>query len=175
MLPFWSGGAPEMLDPSAFLVRRINLARTQVVSMTSIVIIDDVKSNRQILGKIVETINRDIAVHNFNRAELALACIDNQVPDLVITEYRLPGLNGLEFIQRLRSDSRSRGIPILMITMADDLLLPTRARAAGATAFLRRPVDHHLVRDRIRSLLPGRHSGRPLQLIVDNSQPRSLA
>lgn len=139
--------------------------------MTSIVIIDDVKSNRQILGKIVETIDRNISIHNFDCAELALTWINNQTPDLVITDYKLPGLDGIEFIEKLRSSYKSREIPVLMITMAGDLLLPTRARGAGATAFLRRPVDHHLVRTRIRSLLSRRHSRRYLQLIIDNPQP----
>jgi DNA-binding response OmpR family regulator len=143
--------------------------------MTSIVVVDDVKSNRQILGKIIETIDRNIAIHNFNRAELALAWINNQAPDLVITDYKLPRLDGIAFIERLRSGSESRESPVLVITMADDLLLPTRARAAGATAFLRRPVDHHLVRARIRSLLPRRHSRKRLQLIIDNPQPCSPA
>jgi two-component system response regulator RpfG len=143
--------------------------------MTSIVIIDDVKSSRQILGKIIETVDRNIVVHNFNRAELALAWINNQTPDLVIMDCKLPGLDGIEFIKRLRSDSKSREIPVLVITAADDLLLPTRASAAGATAFLRSPAEHHTVRARIKSLLSGRPRDRRLQLIIDNSQPRSPA
>jgi hypothetical protein len=61
------------------------------------------------------------------------------------------------------------------MTMADDLLLPTRARAAGVTAFLRRPVDHHLARARISSLLPPHRGRKRLQLVVDNSQPHSPA
>jgi|BarGraIncu00222A_1022003.scaffolds.fasta_scaffold01538_6 Response regulator containing CheY-like receiver, AAA-type ATPase, and DNA-binding domains len=143
--------------------------------MTSIVIIDDVKGNRLILGKIIETIDPNISVQNFDRAELALAWINNQTPDLVITDYKLPGLDGIEFIERLRSGYKSREIPVLMITMAGDLLLPTRARGVGATAFLRRPVDHDLVRARIRSLLSRRHSRGRLQLIIDNPQPCSPA
>jgi two-component system response regulator RpfG len=137
--------------------------------MTSIAIIDDIKSNRQILGKIIQTINPNVAIHNFDNAELALGWINNQTPDLVITDYKMPGLDGVEFTKRLRSQPKSQKIPILMITMVDDLVLPIHARAAGVTAFLRRPVDHHLVRNRIGSLL-ALHSGRKrLQLIIDNS------
>lgn len=143
--------------------------------MTSVAIIDDVKTNRQILGKIIETIDPNIATHDFDRVELALGWINNQTPDLVITDYKLPGLDGIEFTERLRSRSKSREIPVLMITMADDLRLPTRARIAGVTAFLRRPVDHHLVRARIRNLLPPHRSRERLQLIIDNSHSHSPA
>src|ERR1700690_1043358 len=106
--------------------------------MTSVAITDDVKSNRQILGKIIETIDPNIAIHHFDRAEQALDWAHNQTPDLVITDYKLPGLDGIGFVERFRAHLKSRKIPVLMMTMADDLLLPTRARAAGVTAFLRR-------------------------------------
>ena len=141
--------------------------------MTSVVIIDDVKSNRQILGKIIETIDPNIAIHDFNRAEQALDWANNQTPDLVITDYKLPGLDGIGFVERFRSNPKLREIPVLMMTIADDLLLPTRAYVAGVTAFLQRPVDHDLTRARISSLLPSRRSRIRLQLVVDNSQPYS--
>jgi response regulator RpfG family c-di-GMP phosphodiesterase len=143
--------------------------------MTSIAIIDDVKSNRWILGKIIETIDPSIAIHDFDRAEQALDWANNQTPDLVITDYKLPGLDGIGFVKRFRSHPKSREIPVLMMTMVDDLLLPTRARVAGVTAFIRRPVDHHLAWDRIRNLLPPHRSRKRLQLVVDNSQPHSPA
>ena len=141
--------------------------------MTSVAIIDDVKSNRQILGKIIETIDPNIAIHDFNRAEQALDWANNQTPDLVITDYKLPGLDGIGFVERFRSNPKLREIPVLMMTIADDLLLPTRAYVAGVTAFLQRPVDHDLTRARISSLLPSRRSRIRLQLVVDNSQPYS--
>ena len=143
--------------------------------MTSIAIIDDIKSNRQILGKIIQTINSDVAIHNFGSAELALDWINNQTPDLVITDYKMPGLDGIEFTKRLRSRQKTQKIPILMITMVDDLVLPIHARAAGVTAFFRRPVDHQLVRDRISRLLALRSGYKRLQLIIDNSSSHSTA
>jgi len=138
--------------------------------MTTIAIIDGVKSNRRILGKIIETIDPNIAIYDFERAEQALDWANDQTSDLVITDYKLPGLDGIGFIERFRSHPKSRDIPVLMMTMADDLLLPARARVAGVTAFLRRPVDHHLARARISSLLPLRRSRKRLQLVVENSQ-----
>jgi len=141
--------------------------------MTSIAIIDDVKSNRRILGKIIETIDPNIAIHEFDCAEQALDWANNQTPDLVITDYKLPGLDGIGFVERFRSYQKWRDIPVLMMTMADDLLLPTRARDARVTAFLRRPVDHHLARARINSLLRLHRSRKRLQLVVDNSQAHS--
>jgi CheY-like chemotaxis protein len=141
--------------------------------MASVVIVDDVKSNRQILGKIIETIDPGIAVHEFNRAERALDWAVDENPDLVITDYELPGMDGVRLIERFRAHPKLRDIPILMMTMADDLLLPTRAYLAGVTAFLLRPVDHDLTRARISSLLTSQRGRSRLQLVVDNSQPQS--
>ena len=72
----------------------------------------------------------------------------DHTPDLVITDYKLPGVDGLQFVEWLRSRPNSRQTPILMITISSDMFLPMRTRNAGATAFLRRPVDHQLVRAR---------------------------
>ena len=140
--------------------------------MTSIIVIDSVKSNRQILGKIIETIDPTIVVHNFDCAELALNLIDKKTPDLVITDYKMPGLDGIEFTKRLWSQSKPGTPPVIMITMADDLALPILAREAGVTAFLRRPVDHQLVRTRIASLLTPHNKRKRLKLVVDNSSSR---
>lgn len=152
---------------------RYLFSKLRVMSMTSIVVIDDVKSNRQILGKIIQTIDPGIAIHNFDCAELALGWINAQTPDLVITDYKMPGLDGIEFTKQLRSQSISQKIPILMITIVDDLVLPIYARAAGVTAMLRRPVDHHLVGTRINNLLALRGRRKRLQLIIDNPPSHS--
>lgn len=137
--------------------------------MTSLIVIDGVKSNRQILGKIIETIDPTIVVHNFDCAEAALHWISKKTPDLVITDYKMPGLDGIEFTKRLWSQSKPRSIPVLMITIADDLNLPIVAREAGVAAFFRRPVDYQLVRTRITSLLVPRNKQKCLKLVVDNS------
>jgi len=135
--------------------------------MPSIAIVDDLKSSRQILRKIIESIDSKLVIHDFDLVDSAMNWIANSTPDLVITDYKLPGADGLHFIEWLRSRPKSRQTPILMITMSNDMFLPMRARDAGATAFLRRPVDHQLVRTRIMRLLPRR---KCLRLVVNNAQ-----
>lgn len=135
--------------------------------MTSIAIVDDLKSSRQIIRKIIESVDSKIVIHDFDRVNSAMSWIDNNAPDLVVTDYKLPGADGLQFIEWLRSRPKSRQTPILMITISSDMFLPMRARDAGATAFLRRPVDHQLVRARITKLLPRRNC---LRLVVDNAK-----
>lgn len=150
--------------------RSFSAARTgtQVTFMTSVVVIDNVKSNRQILRKIIETIDPNIIVHDFDCAEKAFCWISNQVPNLVITDYKMPGLNGLELTKAIRLRTRSQKTPVLMLTMADDLALPIYAREAGVTAFLRRPIDHQLLRTRIANLLAHSNKRSRLKLIVNN-------
>lgn len=62
--------------------------------------------------------------------------IIEETPDLVHTDFNLPGINGLSIIERLRSDSRTASIPIVMVTSLDDSMTARSAIDRGATKCL---------------------------------------
>lgn len=136
--------------------------------MTSIAIVDGVKSNRQILSKIIESMNTNISVYDLSEVSAAFNLIADRTPNLMITDYNLPGMDGIRFIEQLRSLPTLRKIPILMITSDNNVLLPTRAYLAGVTVFLHRPFNHKLVRARIGNLL---RSQKYPRLVIDNTLP----
>jgi CheY-like chemotaxis protein len=78
------------------------------------------------------------------------------LPDLVVTEVLLPKLDGLEVTRQLRHDPITRLIPILVFSL---LAAAERALAAGATAYLRKPVAREQFVSTVESLLLGRISG----------------
>ena len=67
----------------------------------------------------------------------ALAAVTGTVPSAVVTEILVPGLDGLTLCRRIREDPRTRHVPIVVFSI---LAAATRATAAGATAFLRKPI-----------------------------------
>jgi CheY-like chemotaxis protein len=60
------------------------------------------------------------------------------LPDLILTDFNMPGMDGLEFTRQLKRESRTRGIPVVLCTSEP---VETRAREAGCSAFLQKPCS----------------------------------
>jgi len=78
--------------------------------------------------------------------------------DAIISDFMLPGITGLEFVQRVRDDEGDARVPILIISGHGALEVGERARAAGADAFLDKPFTLGQLRATVRWLL---HEPRP--------------
>jgi putative two-component system response regulator len=92
----------------------------------------------------------------------ALAWCDGQVPDLVITDHQMPGITGLDLIARLREEQRTREVPIMMISAAEDREVRYQALELGANDFLGKPIDAPEVKVRTRNMLSLRRAQRSL-------------
>lgn len=82
-------------------------------------------------------------------AEDGIALAVANLPDLILMDIRLPGIDGVEALRRLREDSRTASIPVVALTssaMADDL---DRFRQAGFDGYLAKPIDLRLFRQEV--------------------------
>ncbi len=131
--------------------------------VTSIAILDDRASNRNIYARLAETINDTVVVHTFGDPGAALNWAQETVPDLVITDYKMPTLDGAQFTRRFRAFSGCSDVPVLVITAYDDRAFRLAALEAGATDFLRSPVDHAEFVTRARNMLRMYNQHRMLQ------------
>jgi len=75
------------------------------------------------------------------------------MPDIIITEILVPGLDGLALCRRLKADVRTRDIAVLVFSI---LAAADRAREAGADAFLLKPLAEHTLVDTVQRLLAAR-------------------
>jgi CheY-like chemotaxis protein len=90
-------------------------------------------------------------------AESALVRANDKKPyDIIICDFMLPGMSGLELIQRLRSNRMTAKVPILMISAHTNYGMDDRAKAAGANHFLNKPFTLSQLRSALNSLLPGK-------------------
>jgi diguanylate cyclase (GGDEF)-like protein/PAS domain S-box-containing protein len=121
--------------------------------MCQIVIVDDRNTNRNIFTKLAASIEPDVTVRTFGDPLEALEWLSANKPDLVITDYKMPNMDGAEFIRRFRSISGAEDIPVIVITVYEERSFRLRALEAGATDFLHSPVDHHEFVTRARNLL----------------------
>ena len=120
---------------------------------STVLIVDDQATSRIILENIANTIGSNIAVKCFDNASDALLEAEYSAPDLILTDYKMPGIDGVEFIKRLRNNINCRDMPIIIVTALDDKSALYKALEAGATDFLVKPVDHHECKVRCRNLL----------------------
>jgi putative two-component system response regulator len=98
----------------------------------------------------------------FTGGEDALAWCRTGVPDLVITDHEMPGLTGLDLIARLRQEQRTREVPIMMISSAEDREVRYQSLELGANDFLGKPIDAPEVKVRTRNMLSLRRAQRSL-------------
>ena len=73
-------------------------------------------------------------------------------PQLVLLDLKLPKIDGLDILRRMRADDRTRLIPVVILTSSDaeeDLL---RSYQLGANSFVRKPVDFDQFKDAVREL-----------------------
>ena len=121
--------------------------------MPTVVILDDQVTNQKIYAKMAASIEDGVEVVTFGEPGLATAWLDHNVPDLVVTDYQMPGMNGAAFIRRLRSNARLEDVPVIVITVFEERSFRLNALDAGATDFLQSPVDHREFVTRARNLL----------------------
>jgi two-component system cell cycle response regulator len=73
--------------------------------------------------------------------EEALALVGRELPDVVLLDHELPGLDGMTVLDRLRADDRLAAVPVIMLTHSSDPELLVEALRRGAHDYLRKPFD----------------------------------
>jgi diguanylate cyclase (GGDEF)-like protein/PAS domain S-box-containing protein len=108
----------------------------------------------------------DFTVSVAGSGEEAMALIQQgYVPDLVLLDVLMPGINGFQVCRQLRRDQRFEHLPIIMLTGLDDQPSIDEAYACGATDFITKPVNIPLLPHRIRYLL---RSAAAFRALFDN-------
>jgi len=121
--------------------------------MPIIAVVDDRVTNRNVLAKLASSLSDDIAVRAFADPQSALDWAADNTPDMVITDYKMPKLDGAEFVRQFRKQPHCFDVPVIVVTVYEDRDFRYQALEAGATDFLISPVDHHEFRTRVRNLL----------------------
>lgn len=117
-----------------------------------VVVVDDDQVNLLVTEAMVRSIGGCHAISFTNAREAFQWCCANPF-DLLIVDYLMPLLNGIDFIARLRADPKLAEVPMLMVTARNERTVLHRAFAAGATDFLTKPVDDIEFGARVRNML----------------------
>jgi two-component system, chemotaxis family, chemotaxis protein CheY len=120
----------------------------------SVLIVEDADTCASVLEIIFSSIPA-LNVITTPNADRAWALLENE-PDgirAIVTDVHMPGMDGLEFIARVRSHKLHRGVPIIVITGSTDPNMPEQARARGANAVFMKPYSPARVREKLEELL----------------------
>ncbi len=126
-----------------------------------VVIVDDTHINLVLMSRLIEKLD-DVTTVAFGSAREALAWCAQNPYDLLILDYMMPDLDGLEFIAQLPADARGRA-PVLMVTASQDIEVRHRALENGANDFLIKPIDKVEFLARTRNMLQLRRATVALQ------------
>ena len=117
-----------------------------------ILIVDDEPANVRLLTAVLLRSNRYKTITAFDGKE-ALEKAHREVPDVILMDISMPGMDGCEVTAALKKNSRTEHIPILLVTALFGTEHRARGLEAGAADYFEKPVDMEKLLSRIESLV----------------------
>jgi class 3 adenylate cyclase len=133
-------------------------------SKSKILVVDDDPTNVELFSSLLAE-NYEV-VKAYDGKE-ALKKVEDESPDLLLIEVKLPYLNGYEVCERLKRDEEKRFLPVVMLAL-EDMTDKLKGIEAGADDFLIKPVDNLELLTRVKSLVRIKHLHDNLTTVNDN-------
>lgn len=120
--------------------------------MTTVLYVEDDDNNAFMLTQRLK--RHDIKVVRVDDGEKALMSAAWNRPDAVLLDINLPGIDGLTVLRRLRADKGTRSLPVIVVSASVMGDAQEKAHAAGADAFISKPIDLTLLLQALSAVLP---------------------
>lgn len=129
----------------------------------TVLLIDDQKTVLDIHAAILKSLKLNLNIVALTNATEALSWLQKKVADLIVTDFHMAPMDGLQFLQNLNALPPSKLSPTIVVTVLNDQKLHTALLSAGASACLTKPVDADALANIARKLLaknkpPSSHS-----------------
>ena len=137
--------------------------------MQKVAIVDDSPFTLAIYKRVLQQL-QDVELQTFPSPHAALAAVSKEEPDLVIVDYRMPEIDGFEFIERFRKMTGDREIPIIVATASGSADIRHQALELGASDVIQKPADPLEFLIRTRTLLRLRRAEKALESLTAGAQ-----
>lgn len=115
----------------------------------SVLIVDDLEANRALLERRLEKFGYRILSADGGAA--ALHILDRETPDVILLDYMMPQMNGLEVLAKIRESGPTRNIPVIMVTARAEAEAVVEALDSGADDYVTKPIDFDVLRARMET------------------------
>jgi len=119
-----------------------------------ILLVDD---DPHVINRIVDILSKEKTSYDFyqaNNGDVAYRIAENKIPDLIITDWDMPFVNGIELIKKLKENSSVKEIPVIMATAVMQTSKDLKcALEAGAADYIRKPIDEIELIARVQSVI----------------------
>jgi CheY-like chemotaxis protein len=131
------------------------------VPQANILVVDDVRANLQLLVSILA--KRGYKARPATHGRMALSAARAELPDLILLDIMMPGLDGYEVCRRLKAEELTRDVPVIFISAMDETLDKVTAFSVGGVDYIPKPFQVEEVLARVETHLALRRLHRQLQ------------
>jgi two-component system, chemotaxis family, chemotaxis protein CheY len=117
-------------------------------------IVDDSRAIRKILSGMLTDFGFSVAEAAHGKEALAHLQAQNSagLPNVVLVDWNMPEMNGLELVQAVRKEKRFQSIPLMMVTTETEMTQVMRALEAGAQEYVMKPFTKEVIEEKLKLL-----------------------
>jgi len=120
----------------------------------NILLVDDSDTVRAIIAKTIRLAGMPLGeLHEASGGEQALALLKEHWVDLVLTDINMPGMTGVELVERMMMDDEMKSIPVVVISTEGSETRVEELLAKGVRAYVRKPFTPEKIRDVVENVL----------------------
>lgn len=120
--------------------------------MSKAMVVDDSKAIRMILAKTLRDVGYEVLEAANGREALAVFERESSSISLVLVDWNMPQMDGLEFVKHLRADPRHSSVVLMMVTTETEVEQMVKALEAGANEYVMKPFTKEIISDKLRML-----------------------
>jgi CheY-like chemotaxis protein len=120
------------------------------ISECTILIVDDTETNIDIL---VDTLGEEYDIAVAMDGESALEAVEEDLPDLILLDIMMPGMNGFDVCKQLKANSETANIPIIFLSALIEAEDKRKGMALGAIDFITKPFEVPDIQTKVRQYL----------------------
>ncbi|MEO1652576.1 MAG: adenylate/guanylate cyclase domain-containing protein [Bacteroidota bacterium] len=141
----------------------------------TILAVDDESDNLRIICDYLRQSNPDYRILQAKNGKIALKIVKKELPDLVLTDWNMPIMTGLELLNAIKSEEKCCDIPVIMQTANTEDNHLKQAFDAGATDYIKKPISQVELLARVRSSLALSQAKQQTEILLRNILPKEIA
>ena len=120
--------------------------------MGTALVIDDSRAIRMILGRTLNRFGYEVCSAANGREALDMIVAQNLDLSVILVDWNMPEMNGLDFVKAIRADPKYCDVPLMMVTTETEIEQMYRALEAGANEYVMKPFTDEVIADKLRLL-----------------------